>query len=207
MERTLNQDLQKVDLTAIIDNLPKRYNKYDFDDMITNDDNRKHIENCKKYNSDFQIKGKTSIIFTENIGAGKTRLAVATLKNMKPKKIKSLIKEYDGKLRSHKSVYLLADMFFNKMNESASQGGKENVINSFLNYDIVLLDDLSLENFTPAKQENLYLLINEVYLQEKSIFITMNFSTDVLQKAEPRAADRLVEIATLMTFKGESFRK
>jgi len=202
----LNQGLQRSS-KAVLCRLPKKYASYSFEGLIVNDENREIVEVCKRYVLEGHLNGKRSMVFAGNVGTGKTRLAVAILRNMKPIKQKAIVKHYDGMLRPTKSAFILADMFFNRMNEFASQGGKEKVIRSLLNYDIILLDDLSFENFTMSKRENLYLLVNEFYLQEKPIFITMNFTFKTLQQIEPRVADRLVEMATLLKFKWKSFRK
>jgi DNA replication protein DnaC len=75
------------------------------------------------------------------------------------------------------------------------------------NYDLVVIDDLRVQNFSPAKQENLYLIINRAYLDNKRLLITTNFEIEELEKIDVSITDRLVEMAELMKFEGESFRK
>lgn len=200
------QESEQVMKKAIIENLPKKFLDYDFKGMIESPANKSFIEFCK-INYCNHRTNKKSLVFCGTIGSGKTRLAVATLKNIKPLYKKALVEHYSGD-RPVESYFIAADILFDKINEAVKQNGKEKFFKDlFARYDIILIDDLSFFNFTTAKQENLYLFVNEAYLNEKAIMITMNFALEDLKKADPRVYDRLREMAIIMEFKGKSFRK
>lgn len=169
--------------------------------MIISKENEALVELCKKY-FNYETE-KKSLVLCGNVGAGKTRLAVAILRNLValPHPFSS-----DG-WRKSSSIFLIADEFFQKLNDVVRQSSKLDLINRFLMHDVCCLDDLSIENFTPAKQENLYLLINRAYVDDKRLIITTNFTMEQLKEIDPRIADRLKEMAHILLFKGKSFRK
>ena len=204
-------------MEAKVEGLPEKYNGYGFKDMIEIPENRKFIELGKKY-----IRGnseKKSLVFIGNIGSGKTRLAVAILKNLIPVKSKMLLRvsindygvrdeKYAEYYRGSRSRFIIADEYFQAMNDAAiNRKSKMEIITELFSYDVLCLDDLGIENFSAAKQENLYLLINRAYVENKPIFLTSNFDMTELQKIDPRITDRLKEMAAIMKFEGKSFRK
>ena len=197
-------------LKAVVKNLPKRYEGYGFTGMIENDYNRGFIQTAKEYLRG-EIK-KKSLTMCGRVGTGKTRLAVSILRNLKPMmKDMTISKTKDETktipmLMPTNSIYVSATEFFQRCNESAADGGKMDYVNNLLLFDVVLLDELRTENFTPAKQENLALFVNQAYIGERTIFITTNFMMEELEKIDPPTTDRLNEMSLIMKFEGESFR-
>lgn len=198
-------------LKAVVRNLPKKYEGYGFAGMIENDFNRSFIATAKEYLRG-EIK-KKSLTMCGRVGTGKTRLAVAILRNLKPIMKDMIISKTDAgtkkipMLMPMNSIYVSATEFFQRCNEAVSSvGSKMDYINNLLLFDIVLLDELRTENFTPAKQENLALFVNQAYVNERTIFITTNFMMEELEKIDPPTTDRLNEMSLIMKFEGESFR-
>lgn len=187
-------------LRAEVIGLPLRFKESGFKGMIVNEDNQGHIKICHDY---FRYETeKNSLVFLGNIGTGKTRLAIATLRNLKP-----LIHPASPTgFRRAKAMFIIADEFFQTLNDAVRNDSKLDIIKKYLQYDITCLDDLCIENFSPAKQENLYLFINRAYLDERKIIITTNFSMENLKSIDPRITDRLKEMAHFLLFEGKSFR-
>ena len=200
-------------MKAEVKGLPKRYFEYGFKDMIANKDNSEFIKIAKEQIS---LPPK-SIVFCGGVGNGKTRLAVSIMRNHKPVESETIVsREYDQRgteikkakiIRPCRSIFIISDEYFQHCNEAVSTyQSKMNYINDLLSYDICCIDDLGIENFSGAKQENLYLLINRAYTDERCIYLTTNFGLEELEKIDPRITDRLREMALILKFEGKSFR-
>jgi DNA replication protein DnaC len=193
-----------------IEGLPKRYDGYGFQGLVENKFNKYFISIAKQY---VKTGERRSIVFCGNVGSGKTRLAVAIMKNLKAIQKECLISKV-GDIEKKalipqpaRCLFLIADEFFQSCNDAATDHkSKLNLITDFLKYDVTCLDDLGIENVSPAKMENLYLFVNRAYIDERTIFLTTNFSMEELEKLDPRITDRLREIAIIMKFEGDSFR-
>lgn len=178
--------------------------------MVENTFNKNLISFCK----DYFIKVDKSLVLCGKVGTGKTRLAVSILRNLQPiEKEITVMKNIYGEEKKQiitqkaQALFIVADEFFQTCNDHISRGeSKENYIKRCLSYDIACLDDLGIENFTPAKQENLYLFVNRAYLDERIIIITTNFTMEEMYDVDPRITDRLKEMSYILKFDGESFR-
>jgi len=199
-----------------IKNLPEYYREKSFDNYIPFDDeSRKKLNSCKKFAAG-ETK-KKSLTMYGNVGSGKSHLAISILKEQKPRyvnayRIKSVLEEEDGKLiavvRSTKCLFLPAEDFFQELNGAVARfESKSYAVKKYLGFDVVLLDDLSPLNFTPARAENLYSLINGFYNAKKNIIITTNFSLKEFNSIDPRITSRLVEMSEILKFDGEDYRK
>jgi len=202
-------------MKAEVKGLPKKYAGYGFTGLVENKENKHFIAMAKDY-----LAGKAtkkSLVFCGGVGNGKTRIAVSILRNLKPIERKEVISSWiteTGREEksmtykdSAKSNFIIADEFFQRCNEAtANYQSKMDYINNLLAYDVLCLDDLGVENISPAKQENLYLLINQAYVEERTIFLTTNFYLEELEKIDPRITDRLKEMALILKFEGKSFR-
>ena len=82
-----------------------------------------------------------------------------------------------------------------------------NFVKDLLLCDMIIIDDLGIANYTPAKQENLYLLINRIYLEEKRMVFTTNFTMEQLEKLDPRITSRLAEMSKILLFTEQDYRK
>ena len=192
----------------MVENLPALYQDYDFAGMVRNSYNDGFVKYCEdKYTHREYLDGKQSIIMCGNIGTGKTRLAVATAKNMQPAYQSAVIKFYQG-FRATKTLFIMADIMFDQLNQKTRQDGKEKYFHDmFAKYDLIILDELSVQNFTDAKEENLFLFISHTYVYKHPVIVTMNFGMERLKTVSPRTEDRLREAAVIMEHKGISFRK
>ena len=147
---------------------------------------------------------KQFLILCGNVGNGKTHLAIATLKNLIPVNQQNAICE----IRPATGIVLIADEFFQELNDSFIQRiSKLQIIKEYLqNNDVVCLDDLGVKNFTEAKRENLYLLINRAYLDKRKMIITTNFILEQIETIDERISSRLSENGEILYFKDEDYR-
>ena len=193
---------------SFVKDLPFLYVEKDFD---TYDENKLAKEDQKNYDAckNFNTLGKKSLVLFGNVGTGKTHLAISIAKRLPMVNYheKSGMTEYVKKRKS-KSLFLVADEFYQNLNDTIQlKKSKLELINEYLSFDLLIFDDLSSQNFTPAKGENLYLLINRAYLDSKRIIITTNFTPERLKELDERITSRLKEMANFLVFTGKDYRK
>ena len=149
-------------------------------------------------------KDKKSLVLCGAVGNGKTHLAVAVAKNFREKKI-----HYEHQRNATPNIqFLNADEFFMSLNDRVSQGkGKlEYIKELYTKNDLLILDDLGISNFTPARQENLFVFLNRAYNFNRSIIITTNFTLEDFEKFDSRISSRLCEMAFIIEFNFDDFR-
>lgn len=198
--------------------IPKRFEDCGFKNFKTSPENQSKYDLCLEFSK--KLDSKESLFLFGNVGTGKSHLSVAIMKNLAPvkkeMKVSSEIKSGDKKklntienLYAAKSIFLVVDEFFQELNDCAvNRESKQAVINKYLNeYDLVVLDDLGIVNWSNAKQENLYLFINRAYLDCKRIIITTNFTPEELQQKDERITSRLKEMGKFLKFNGKDYRK
>lgn len=197
-----------------IKTLPKKYYDAGFNNYNFKPDSKDSIirDTCWDYANG--ISEKPCLVLTGKVGTGKTHLAVAIAKNI-PEKIsdggyKSKKEGYKTYQTKQKSVvrFLIADELFAQFNDLAyEQKSKLDFIKGILLSDLIIIDDLGVANFSPAKQENLYLLINRIYLEEKRMILTTNFTMEQLDKVDARIPSRLAEMSKIILFDQKDYRK
>ncbi len=203
--------------TSAIDSLPLKFKDAGFKNFVQSDENLRAYNTCLAF-----ALGKTekkSIMLTGKTGTGKTHLAIAILKNIPPVLKQFKISQIRGTFQNENKFYdklerstgkfFVADEFFQELNDCARNSeSKKNLIERYLNEnDIILIDELRAQNWSPAKQENLYFIINRAYLNQKRIILTTNFTMEEIAKIDRSIYDRLVEMAIIVSFNGKSFRK
>lgn len=197
-------------MQSLIKNLPKRFADKNFSNFNAYSEN---LNSIKQFCLEFSISAsslsteKTSLVITGSVGAGKTHLAISILKNLPPIKQQPLTIYQQPFLRPQRSIFITADEFFSHINDLINSGNsKLQYINQISDFDMILLDDLNFNNFTPAKIENLYLLINKIYLFNKKIIITSNNSIKDFEHIDPRIPSRLSEIAHIIHITAPDYR-
>jgi DNA replication protein DnaC len=194
-----------------ITNLPIKYLESTFENYNIYDNRQKEIvEQLKNFNQD------KSLVLAGKTGTGKTHLAISLCKSFPKKKVKfAASRDQHGNVLRYAynevnvySTYIKADYFFDGCNKSIKEfGNKEEYISSLFKTDFLILDDLSINNFTPSKAENLYLLIDFADQQMKKFIITTNFTPQDFDKIDDRISSRLSELAEYKYFTWSDYRK
>lgn len=179
--------------------LPKKYYDKQYSNFNEDTEELKSIKDkCYKF-----AKGETdkkSLVMTGTVGSGKTHLAVMIAKNL------SKVTGING-IREATVKFCVADELFTKFNDLVyEKKSKMDFISELLRNDLLIVDDLGIANFSAAKQENLYLLVNRAYLDKKRILITTNFTLEQLAEYDERIISRLTEMSIVLKFDTEDYR-
>lgn len=201
-QKTLKKEntVTQKELVAIVNNLPKRFSNCGFKNFNANTEGlTAAVKVCIEFYQD--KTEKKSLYLGGMIGNGKTHLAVATLRCLKPIQI-------EDNWRRASSMFMVSDEFFMTLNDASfEKKSKLTIMRDWLEkYDVFCLDDLGTRNFTEAKLENLYTFINSAYLNEHRIIITSNFSLNELSRLDDRIPSRLTEMAEIIYLTEQDYR-
>lgn len=133
-----------------------------------------------------EFADKLGIIYTGDVGVGKTYRAVATLKKF------ILSKGSPNKL-SYKFINT-CDLFLRMQEEIHHRRRTEkSIIKHCMDVDILVLDDLGTEKSSEWTEPNIYLLLNSRIENLKPTIVTSNLGKDdeLSDKFNPRIASRL----------------
>lgn len=200
-----SKDLKTDPLKAIVNNLPTRFDNCGLKTFVQNETNKANYDYAMSY-----IREKLdrySAVFFGGCGLGKTHLAIAIGKNLRPRREK-VTPEFNMCARTRSITnFINADEYFVRCNEvTFNKESKITYVKELLRRELMILDDLSLANMTDAKNENLYLLINSAYLDCRNIIITTNADLKQLKNYDVRIFSRLAEMCHFKEFTGQDWR-
>lgn len=151
---------------------------------------------CDELDEVFEfVDSKTGYLLYGDCGTGKTRKAYAIAKLLKINKFKV-------------KVINILD-YLDEVKETFSMGvyKEKSVLDSTLDYDVIIIDDLGVEKSTEWVMEAVYKLINSIYLDVKKVYITTNLDLNsIASKYGDRIASRIVEMCTIKQLVGEDKR-
>lgn len=149
----------------------KRLMEYNFDNYMTNNDNRMAYEKSKRYAEGF-VKGdnKGSLFITGGVGTGKTHLAASIANYL----IENEIPVIFGTL-----ITLLNDI---KDTYKIDGNCESDVIEKYSKIPLLIIDDLGKERPSEWILEKLFTIINNRYENNLPIIITTNYNKEKLRK-------------------------
>lgn len=188
--------------TNIIDllhrrNIPLRYVQCSFGNFTYVDDDTAWIRTqCSDYVEDHKPGGGL-FLYGPN-GTGKTHLAVAIMRDL------SLKGELDWYFI--KTPYLL--MNIREAFKRDFSGSESKLIDRFIDYDYLVIDELGVEKTTDWSLQTLYLIIDGRSDRLKSTIITSNLSLQGIENGlDPRLASRIVGMSKeLLEFTCDDWR-
>lgn len=204
----MKECMRVVALNEISEKIP--VNEYSFDNFslmfypCTKDDStslipRDRMENvlkfCKNYADDFS-KHSESLVFSGETGLGKTHLSLAIA----------------GKVieKGYNVIYGSAQNLLNMLEDEKFGRSKfdYSVEQSFLNCDLLIIDDLGSEFSTQFTVSALYNIINSRLLERKPVIISTNYSIDEMEKKySPRITSRIFGNYRHLLFIGKDIRQ
>lgn len=148
--------------------LGDRFRSRTFEVYETNAKNIQAYETAKKYAEGFKkyVNQGIGLILTGTYGTGKTHLVAAICHEIMRQGYQPIFGTMISLLEKIKATY---DDDYAKENE-------EQVINKYINCDLLIIDDLGKERTTEWAVEKLYYIINSRYEKNRPILITSNYN-------------------------------
>jgi len=137
------------------------------------------------------------IFLTGPNGTGKTHLAVSILRQT--------LLRYTDSCRFIKIPLLLFEV--KQAFKSNSYDSEDLLIKRFLNYDLLVLDEIGVEKATPWALQTLYLIIDGRSTHLKKTVFTSNLTLqDIEDNLDARFASRIVEMCKVVKVDGPDYR-
>ncbi len=153
------------------------------------------FKQCKTYAEDMATKGTSkSLVFCGETGLGKTFLSACIAKRV---------------LESGKTVIFNSceNIMGEIETENFSSNSDKQYVESVINCDLLIIDDLGVEFKSPFSQSALYNIINSRINKEKPTIISTNYAITKIQKNYgDRLASRLQGEYKWLRFVGEDIR-
>ncbi len=185
--------------------IPKRYEKCHFNTYNAGDNISQKI--ALRVAQDFTVQFPAvdnGLLFSGNVGVGKTHLAVSILKGLTERGFACLFYEFGTLLKEIQSSYN-PNTFTSELS----------VLAPVLNADILVLDELGASKPTDWVRDTLHHIINTRYNERKFTIFTTNYlderATDRDETLEDRigvrARSRIYEMCQTVVIEGEDHRK
>ncbi|CAB1249806.1 AAA domain-containing protein [Ruminococcaceae bacterium BL-4] len=152
----------------------------------------KNYQRCKQYAETFS-PDSTSLLMTGGTGLGKTHLSLAIAKAVID--------------RGFGVVYGSASTLFSRMEKEHFSNQEEVTLQSLLNCDLLILDDLGTEFRTAFTVAALYNLVNSRQLSKKPMIISTNLSLKEMANNYTERFSSRIGSYILLPFFGKDIRQ
>ncbi len=148
---------------------------------------------CVEFANNFGKETK-NLLFLGEAGLGKTHLSLAIVNEVLSK--------------GFEAVYSPAGALFDRLEkEHFAYTGSEDFLDTVLNCDLLVIDDLGTEFSTQFTQSTVYNIINTRILKDKSTILSTNLTLEEIKSAyNPRVCSRLVGNYEVKQFAGDDIR-
>ena len=148
---------------------------------------------CVKYVNDFSYKPQNILMYGET-GLGKTHLSLAIAAEVSKK--------------GYKVIYGSAQNLLRKVEKEHFSGGNDETINSLLECDLLVLDDLGTEFESKFNASQVYNIINTRLNFSLPTIISTNLTmTELEERYEQRVVSRLIGEYDVLMFIGNDVRQ
>lgn len=196
------QAYKKLNMSVNINNFKFSNFKIDYypDNYIASEKSQKtpreiaadNLKYCENYAYNFSDKSK-NILMQGGTGLGKTHLSLAIAG--------SCIEKGVG------VIYTSAQQLLHKLESEKFGESQEGFLDSILECDLLIIDDLGTEFYTQFTISAFYNIINTRLLENKATIINTNLSIEeILSKYSQRVASRIIGEYHILTFFGKDFR-
>jgi DNA replication protein DnaC len=128
-----------------------------------------------------------------SVGAGKTHLAVAVMKELFRRGVRGL--------------YTDCLTFILRCQTAFAHGESvEEMVNDLLKGRLLVLDDLGTQKLTDYVRQSVFHLVNCAYTRGKVLVVTSNLALEQLDDSNPRLASRLAQMCELIQFGEVDYR-
>lgn len=151
-----------------------------------------NLKFCENYAYSFS-KNSKSILMQGGTGLGKTHLSFAIASHC--------IENGIG------VIYTTAQQLINKLESDKFKNTQEGFLESTLDCNLLIIDDLGTEFYTQFTTSAFQNIINSRLLENKATIITTNLSIEeLISKYSPRVVSRIVGEYQVLTFYGKDIR-
>lgn len=149
---------------------------------------------CKDFAENFS-SDRRSLLFMGGAGLGKTHLSLAIVSEL-------TAKGYGVVYGSAQNLFAAAEK------EHFTYGGETEIYDNLLNTDLLVIDDLGTEFYSPFTASLFYNIVNSRILNRKPTVISTNLSFDELEKKyTPRITSRFIGNYDMKKFIGNDIRQ
>jgi len=181
--------------------IPPRFQYATFDTyQAITDEQKRVLDICRHYVAEFdQVleKGK-ALILCGSVGTGKTHLGMAAVRESAAKSYRSYYSTIMQMIRAIRETY-----------KPAAEQSEQDLINRFVGYDLLVLDELGVQLGTESERLLLFEVIDGRYMNVKPTMLVSNLNLrDLTKYLGERALDRMREGGgQVLNFTWESYRK
>lgn len=183
-------------------NLPKKLDRYSFDNFKQSDKNKLVLQNCKKYVGSWPDVG--GIIMLGGVGTGKTHLAVSICKNLCSRGVYCYLTTTNKIIRSVRSSWGTPK----PTDDWGVVLTEELIIEKYVNHDLLVIDEIGTQYGTESERIIINEIINDRYEMDRPTILIGNVSFSEAEKIlGARVIDRVKDNGEVMFFEWDSYRK
>ena len=175
--------------------MKSRFKKRTFATFVVTTENTLAYQKALEFAENFEKQGK-GLLFTGNIGTGKTHLAAAIANHL----MQNLYTVIFGNITD------IISRIYDTYGKSSDVSTMD-IIQYLTSVDLLIIDDLGKEHTSENVRTLLYQIINALYEDEKLVVITTNLSgKELSEKIGPATVSRITEMTEPVIMQGHDWR-
>lgn len=199
-EREAAEKMERIRQLFKISSLPARFSDRTFDNFERNNNNEHAFRTAYEYADHFGVYQGEGLLFSGQVGTGKTHLAAAIAIHLLNGQIPVIFGTVTTLLGRLKQTY---------SKESAET--EREILDALTTANLLILDDIGKEKPTTWVQQMLYEVVNTRYENRKSLVVTTNCDMKDLETrmpdVGPAIVSRLLEMCQGVKLNGPDRRK